>query len=499
MPRSIRADVLRFSLHSVCIPFVTCPEYFIEMTCDEMAWQGSLPEVSRISSECDNNEIRLNRPSRSLVPPRLKGSTTSRARSTLSDPKTALCKHARQAMGSTLLCRSCLGQSFQLPVRRSRNGFGSARLGCQLLQSAQLREFAFTERSGGQKDWNRSYASKPGSPTLTARPSNLPVRRSRPETTKPHKHNKIVSHDDLHTTRPAPLHLPDFPETDSQGNVALQIRFKYLYNLGKGYLTFYKTGFKNIWANYKLYRKLDNKILGLPTSDMCALVSQDQDTPRISRQEYQLYLRTKHDIRKLIPMGLILAVCGEFSPLVVLAIGNVVTPYTCRIPKQIRKQLTKLIARKKIVDRSAITTPQDEYRTNAYILGADPFGLCNRRIPILSSLLWSSWVSRRMDQSLGTLFADALLIRREGGARSLSRDELLRFCIEAGAADMMQIILDSEDPGALSPVLGSKISDHDLDRIRKWVDAFIERAWAIFSARPQGHTAWPPRLSGRNE
>lgn len=67
--------------------------------------------------------------------------------------------------------------------------------------------------------------------------------------------------------------------------------------------------------------------------------------PNISYNEYELMLRTKRDLNKFIPFTIIFAICGEFTPLVVLAIGSAVVPGTCVIPKQERKDLQKMLDR----------------------------------------------------------------------------------------------------------------------------------------------------------
>jgi hypothetical protein len=61
------------------------------------------------------------------------------------------------------------------------------------------------------------------------------------------------------------------------------------------------------------------------------------DSFHISRADFQLVRRAAYDVRRMIPFTLLLIICGEFTPLVVLALGDAVTPFTCRVPKQIDK------------------------------------------------------------------------------------------------------------------------------------------------------------------
>ena len=139
---------------------------------------------------------------------------------------------------------------------------------------------------------------------------------------------------DLSSTRPAKLEAPEAPSPAQFGGVVpVSERAKYLYRTGRSYLSFYKTGLKNIWSNYKEYQVIKQRLGGRSITDAAKYGYSDGQP--ISRRDYQMYLRTKHDIWKLIPFGLIFLICGEFTPLVVFALGSRVVPATCRIPKQV--------------------------------------------------------------------------------------------------------------------------------------------------------------------
>jgi len=132
----------------------------------------------------------------------------------------------------------------------------------------------------------------------------------------------LTGNDDLASTRPAPLDLVALDRRDD-GSVTLQGRVTYWFHLGKAYLKFYKTGLKNIWTNYKEVREIKAQ-LGPYTLNQAAkyggqsITSDPQrKVPIITRRQYQLCLRTHHDLGKLAPFCLILLICGEFTPLVV--------------------------------------------------------------------------------------------------------------------------------------------------------------------------------------
>jgi hypothetical protein len=122
--------------------------------------------------------------------------------------------------------------------------------------------------------------------------------------------------------------------------------------MGRAYYTFYKTGLKNVYHNYRASLPI-RRSLGLPVylptspppapstgpkGTSGAVFDTAVETLNISRADLQLVRRAAYDVRRMIPFTLILIVCGELTPLVVLALGNAVTPFTCRVPKQVDKE-----------------------------------------------------------------------------------------------------------------------------------------------------------------
>ena len=149
---------------------------------------------------------------------------------------------------------------------------------------------------------------------------------------------------DLSSTRPVKLETPEALNPAQFGGVVpVSERGKYLYRLGRSYLSFYKSGLQNVWSNYKEYRSIKQRLGGRSITDVAKYGFPDGQ--QISRRDYQMYLRAKHDIMKLVPFGLIFLICGEFTPLVVVALGSTVVPATCRIPKQIANDHLKAARR----------------------------------------------------------------------------------------------------------------------------------------------------------
>ncbi|RMJ20712.1 hypothetical protein PHISP_08418, partial [Aspergillus sp. HF37] len=152
------------------------------------------------------------------------------------------------------------------------------------------------------------------------------------------------------STRPAELTLPA-PVTSS---ASTSDKLKRYVTLGRAYLGFYKTGLKNVYHNYRASIPV-RRALGLPaflpTSPPPSLAFREPLDPSnsrfsLSRSSFLLVRRAAYDVRRIIPFSLTLVICGEFTPLLVLVLGNAITPSTCRIPKQIAQDRARLARRK---------------------------------------------------------------------------------------------------------------------------------------------------------
>lgn len=150
------------------------------------------------------------------------------------------------------------------------------------------------------------------------------------------------------STRPADLNLP--PRLAP--SATLRDRFSRYLAVGRAYYTFYKTGLKNVYHNYRASIPI-RRSLGLPVylptspppapstgpkGTSGAVFDAAVETLNISRADLQLVRRAAYDVRRMIPFTLLLIICGEMTPLVVLALGNAVTPFTCRVPRQVDKE-----------------------------------------------------------------------------------------------------------------------------------------------------------------
>ncbi|KKY29164.1 hypothetical protein UCRPC4_g00070 [Phaeomoniella chlamydospora] len=171
----------------------------------------------------------------------------------------------------------------------------------------------------------------------------------------PHKAQKVSKTNslqpayDLSSTRPPPLTLPERLLTKpGEPLPPITENVKNLFHIAKGYLAFYKAGLKQLWANYKEYRQIVSRArafdkLHWTTSekDLISKLREFRRSTGITRREYNLYLRTRRDLRKLVPFGLVFLIFGEFSPLVLLPLGPRIIPFPCLLPQQVWQQYAK--------------------------------------------------------------------------------------------------------------------------------------------------------------
>ncbi|KAK6360708.1 hypothetical protein TWF730_006837 [Orbilia blumenaviensis] len=230
------------------------------------------------------------------------------------------------------------------------------------------------------------------------------------------------------STLPAHLNLP--PPRQPGESI-----FAYYFKIGKGYLSFYKTGLKNAaWVNPRLAGpvmarwKDDRGYAGIVQNKW------------LTRGDLQLLKRNQHDFRRIPLFAILFTVCGEFTPLVVATFSNIV-PITCRIPTQIQSDRKKR-----------------ERKIRASFESFLPSTSVNRPAEGLDKLTWKEkvhcstvvgrhsglWPSRFLPLPLGFvlhkrllryevyLATDDMLITKGGGVMKLSPPELEIACVDRG-------------------------------------------------------------------
>lgn len=118
----------------------------------------------------------------------------------------------------------------------------------------------------------------------------------------------------------------------------------YLFKLGRSYGAFYWAGVKATWANHKNVAELKKRIQEGPAKELSgsvfspnllhACTKEIAHGKGMTRAEFQMLLRDKHDWSRVPVFGLLAAVFGEWLPLLVPFIPRAV-PMTCRIPRQV--------------------------------------------------------------------------------------------------------------------------------------------------------------------
>ncbi|KAJ6153818.1 hypothetical protein N7470_006777 [Penicillium chermesinum] len=143
------------------------------------------------------------------------------------------------------------------------------------------------------------------------------------------------------------------PQPPLPPTAAATDKIKRLIATGRAYLSFYKTGLKNVLQNYRAsipHRETLNLPKYRPTSPPQSFSAPkkypDIATIGLTRSQYQLVRRSARDVRRLIPFTLVLIICGEFTAIIVPLYGSAITPTTCRLPYQIAKERTKASQRK---------------------------------------------------------------------------------------------------------------------------------------------------------
>ncbi|KAH9826604.1 LETM1-like protein [Teratosphaeria destructans] len=148
------------------------------------------------------------------------------------------------------------------------------------------------------------------------------------------------------STLPPPLTLP---ERNASSSV-----FVYWLSVGRAYGRFYKEGVKAVWYNHQAARRLRERMRGSGAKDGIEAARQGL----ITRSEWQVLRRSRHDIGKLPFFGLCVLVFGEWLPLLVPFIPGFV-PGTCRFPKQVVMMRGQAEERRRLSFRRGVSEPTE--------------------------------------------------------------------------------------------------------------------------------------------
>jgi len=247
------------------------------------------------------------------------------------------------------------------------------------------------------------------------------------------------------STRPPPLDIPDREEGEAFHS--------YLFKVGKKYLAFYWAGIKAIFANRQLLLSLPDiprpNIPKTPTSPSSALSSSSSldKSANPSRAVLLLRARVRHDIGRLPFFALLVLICGELTPIIVLVFPRL-TPYTCRIPSQTAVIRRAVEARRAASFRnlSHVITDTDadaDSNANSSDMALSPAlekladgHIC--RSLYKGSRFWDKvgidvpFASTHAANAVASIVGDDALLREGGGVQGLVDDEVVLACEERG-------------------------------------------------------------------
>ncbi|KAJ5233746.1 uncharacterized protein N7469_005512 [Penicillium citrinum] len=290
------------------------------------------------------------------------------------------------------------------------------------------------------------------------------------------------------STFPAEIETP--PQLPQ--NAPATDKIKRLVATGRAYVTFYKTGLKNVFRNYRASLPL-RKSLGLPTylpvspprANGAAGAGAGTGDLGLGRGQYQLVRRSARDVRRMIPFTLILLICGEFTPLIIPIFGSAITPATCRVPGQINKERETASKRKVLAltgyqqqqqqQQKGVTGSQTHQEIEVLVKFAEKefvesanmqeilrasavFGLVkNHTRPLAGVPGFAGMYRRGLKRHVEYLGIDDGMIRK-GGVRGLSSKEV-RFALEERGLG---------DVGSFAP--SGKVEGVERETLEKWLD-----------------------------
>ncbi|KAK0721474.1 hypothetical protein B0T21DRAFT_265583, partial [Apiosordaria backusii] len=232
------------------------------------------------------------------------------------------------------------------------------------------------------------------------------------------------------TTRAPPFTIPP-----SDPSLSLP---RNLLNKGKSVLTFYKTGLKSILLNRRLH---STPLDSLP--DDLQPLKPYPDT----RGALLLHSRLRHDLGRLIPLSLILLICAEMTPVVILWAPNLkLTPLTCRMPREVeairqRDKQLRIEAREQYHHQQQQQQQQQEQQQQEQhppseegeVYTLSEVLRAGHKPRFLPSFLYPfSLRKNKLDRKLAWILADDAMLHQGGGQKELVFEEVKLAAEERG-------------------------------------------------------------------
>ncbi|KAJ5886370.1 uncharacterized protein N7473_009044 [Penicillium subrubescens] len=285
------------------------------------------------------------------------------------------------------------------------------------------------------------------------------------------------------STFPAIINIPDPLPTSAPTPEKL----KRLVAVGRAYLTFYKTGLKNVYHNYRASLPLRRE-LGLPaylpvspprTTKFESLLIETPET-KLGRGRFQLVRRSARDVQRMIPFTLILIICGEFTPLIVPIFGNAITPATCRVPGQVTKE-REAGSKRKVLAQQALAAATGEA---VPVTGSDAERAQLLELTTISSAQQASaqkvlqacamfGLVKKHDRFLGTMLAGPVYrprLLRHLHYLNIDDRMILDAGVDALSAEEVRIAVEERGAGDVSAMLnGAKAEAVEREWLKKWL------------------------------
>ena len=178
----------------------------------------------------------------------------------------------------------------------------------------------FQSRIASQSIAFARYASTAQSSQRAAKkpPQTSTLRYAQPSSLNSNQSPVVTVASLRESLNPPPTTLPPILHAVERG--PSQSTVSYYFQLGRSYASFYKTGVKNTWANYKAANAVRKRIRG-------------DRSQVLTRSEYILLRRSSHDVKRVPFFAILFILAGEWLPLIVPFMPRLI-PLTCRIPKQ---------------------------------------------------------------------------------------------------------------------------------------------------------------------
>jgi hypothetical protein len=270
------------------------------------------------------------------------------------------------------------------------------------------------------------------------------------------------------STFPAIINIPDPLPTSAPTPEKL----KRLVTVGRAYLTFYKTGLKNVYHNYRTSLPLRRE-LGLPaylpvspprSTKFDESLPTETPATKLGRGRFQLVRRSARDVQRMIP------ICGK-----------AITPATCRVPGQVTKE-REAGSKRKVLAQQALAAATGEAvpmtgsdAERAQLLGLTTISSAQQASAqkVLQACAMFGLVKKH-DRFLGRMLAGPVYrprLLRHLHYLNIDDRMILDAGVDALSAEEVRIAVEERGAGDVSAMLnGAKAEAVEREWLKKWLN-----------------------------